>query len=166
MQLQLPFFPAGTKLINDCLGFREQAGTVYYLHNGNPIFSHSKLDRNSFHFILANLITHKLCKLHELSKAFRLKRQNIEHYAKALQERGASYFFERKVHKPPKPICYKMIPEKISAIQAELDQGLSMKHIALNHDVSTSAIQYHIRNGNLRKKTTVSPIEQEIEYRI
>ena len=42
MQMHLPFFPTNTKLINDTLGFREQDGTVYYLHNGNPIFCHSK----------------------------------------------------------------------------------------------------------------------------
>ena len=46
MQMQLPFFLTDTKLINSTLGFREQDGIVYYLHNGNPIFCHCKEDPN------------------------------------------------------------------------------------------------------------------------
>ena len=146
MQLQLPFFPSGTKLINDSLGFREQEGTVYYLHNGNPIFSHSKDDRNSFRFILANLFVHKLGKLHELSKSFRVKRHNIEYYARALQEHGASYFFVNMANR-----CTKMTPEKMSAIQVELKNGQTIRRIAQDYKVSTSAITYHLKNGNLKK---------------
>lgn len=47
MQTQLPFYPVSTKLINATLGFREQDGFVYYLHNGNPIFCHGKDDLSS-----------------------------------------------------------------------------------------------------------------------
>jgi hypothetical protein len=41
MQIQLPIFPTDTKLINQSVGFREQDGIVYYLHNGNPIYCHA-----------------------------------------------------------------------------------------------------------------------------
>lgn len=69
MQLQLPFFPTDTKLINETLGFREQDGTVYYLHNGNPIYCHDKGDRKGYHFALANLVVNRLCKISELCQA-------------------------------------------------------------------------------------------------
>ena len=83
MQMQLPFFPTNTKLINDTLGFREQDGTVYYLHNGNPIFCHSKDDLNGYRFQLANVVVNKLCTIGELSSALGIGRKNIERYVKA-----------------------------------------------------------------------------------
>jgi len=149
MKLQLPFFPAGTKLINETLGFREQDDIVYYLHNGVPIFKHSNYDWDSFRFILANLIVNKLCKVHELSKATGISRDNIEYYAKMFQEKGAVHFFIRKNRKGQ---YYKMTPEKISAIQKDLDEGVSIYRIALNHNVSSATINQHIKIGNLKKK--------------
>lgn len=149
MQMQLPFFPTNTKLINSTVGFREQDGTVYYLHNGNPIFCHSKDDRNGYRFQLANMVVNGLCTIGELSKALGEGRKNIERYVKAYRERGIGYFFERTERRGQ---CYKITPELMSMIQRELDDGLSIYRIALNHGISESAISYHIRNGNLKKK--------------
>ena len=151
MQSQLPFFPSKTTLINDSVGFREQDGTVYYLHNGNPIYCHSKSDRNGYRFALANLVVNKLCMISELCTALGEGRKNIERYAKAYRENGAGYFFSRKERRGQ---CYKMTEEKITAIQRELDEGLSIYRIALNQDISEAAISYHIKKGNL-KKTSV-----------
>jgi DNA-binding transcriptional ArsR family regulator len=149
MQLQLPFFPTGTKLINETLGFREKDGFVYYLHNGDPIFNHSKRDRNSFRFILANLIVNKLCKVCELSKATGIDRNTIDYYVKMYQEQGIAYFFLRKSRQGH---YYKMVPEKLMAIQTDLDNGLSVYRTALNNNVSASTITNHIKFGNLNKK--------------
>jgi DNA-binding transcriptional ArsR family regulator len=149
MQLQLPFFPSDTKLINDTLGFREQGETVYYLHNGSPIYCHAQDDRNGYRFVLANLIVNKLCTISELCSALGERRKNIERYFKAYREQGAEYFFSRKETRGQ---CYKMTPNKLAAIQLELDRGLSIYRIALNHEVSESAISYHIRKGTLKKK--------------
>ena len=151
MQSQLPFFPNNTKLINDSVGFREQDGTVYYLHNGNPIYCHSTSDRNGYRFALANLVVNKLCMISELCTALGEGRKNIERYAKAYRENGAGYFFARKERRGQ---CYKMTEEKITSIQGELDEGLSIYRIALNQDISEAAISYHIKKGNL-KKTSV-----------
>ena len=148
MQTQLPFFPSDTKLINSTVGFREHDGTVYYLHNGNPIYCHEKNDRNGYRFILANLVVNKLCRICDLCEALGEGRKNIERYVKSYREEGAGYFFERKERRGQ---CYKMTPEKLSSIQSELDLGLSIYRIALNHDISEAAISYHIRNGRLKK---------------
>jgi hypothetical protein len=148
MQTQLPIFPTGTKLINDSLGFREQDGTVYYFHNGNPIYCHGKDDRNGYRFVLASLVFNKLCKIIELCSALGENRKNIERYVKAYREHGSSYFFGRKEQRGQ---CYKMTSDKLSTIQHALDEGLSIYRIALNEDISESAIQYHIKNGNLKK---------------
>ena len=153
MQTQLPFFPTGTKLINSTVGFREQDGTVYYLHNGNPIYCHDKNDRNGYRFILANLAVNKLCKISELCDALGVGRKNIERYAKSYRDHGAGYFFERKERRGQ---CYKMTPDKLSAIESDLDAGLSIYRTALNHSISEAAISYHIRKGNLKKSAVQS----------
>jgi transposase len=148
MQTQLPFFPERTRLINNSVGFREQDGTVYYLHNGNPIYCHSKTDRNSYRFILANLVVNKLCMISELCEALGEGRKNIERYAKAYREKGAEHFFNRPERRGQ---CYKMTEEKLTAIQSELDAGSSIYRIALNQEISEAAISYHIKKGNLKK---------------
>jgi len=148
MQTQLPFFPPHTKQINDTVGFREADGTVYYLHNGDPIYCHAQDNRSSYHFVLANLVVNSLCTISELSTALGEGRKNIERYAKAYRENGAGHFFARKETRGQ---CYKMTPEKLSAIQSELDEGLSIYRIALNHEISESAISYHIKKGTLKK---------------
>ena len=69
MQPLLPFFPTSTKFINSSVGFREQDGIVYYLHNGHPIYCHGKDDLNGYRFQVANLVVNKLCKICELCTA-------------------------------------------------------------------------------------------------
>jgi len=55
-------------MINAWLGLCERNGTVYYVH-GNPIYSHSKDDRNCYRFALDNLVVSKLCTIAELCAA-------------------------------------------------------------------------------------------------
>jgi len=149
MQTALPFFPDKTKMINATLGFYEIDGIVYYLQYGKPIYCHDKNDHNGYRFALANLIHNKACSIKELSEALGVARKNIERYAKALREHGAGYFFGRVDRRGE---CYKMTPDKIAGIQSDLDNGTSIYRTALNHDISESAITYHIKNGNLKKK--------------
>ena len=150
MQTKLPFFPENTKLINDSVGFRETDGMVYYFHSGSPIYCHRKDDRNGYRFIIGNLVVNKLCRTKDLIKAFGEGRKNIERYAKAFREHGAGYFFERKETRGQ---CHKMTPEKIAAIQSDLDSDISIYRIALNHNISEAAVSYHIKNGNLKKNS-------------
>ena len=149
MQLQLPFFPSETKLINASLGFFEKDKFVYYLHNGNPIYCHSRADRNSYRFILGNLVTNKLCTITELHESLGEHRKNIERYVKAFQEKGAGHFFSRKETRGQ---CYKMTEELKATIQSHLDEGWSYYRISKHYDISEAAIRYHIRAGYLKKK--------------
>jgi transposase len=136
-------------LINSSLGIREQDDFVYYLHNGNPIYCHGKSDRNSYRFILGNLIVNHLCGIRELSEALGEGRKNIERYAKSFREKGADYFFARK---ETRGTCHKVTAALMAEIQTKLDMGISNYRIAKEHDISASAIKYHIENGNLIKK--------------
>jgi biotin operon repressor len=149
MQTKLPFFPSFTKLINSSVGFGEREGTVYYFHSGNPIYCHGSNDRNGYKFALANLINNKLCTITELSEALGEGRKNIERYSKAYREEGAGFFFSRKEQRGQ---CYKMTTEKLTAIQTDLDNGLSIYRIAQLYEISEAAVSYHIKKGNLKKK--------------
>lgn len=150
MQTKLPFFPTDTKLINSFVGFRQFEGTVYYLHSGSPIYCHLKDDRNGYRFALANLVVNNLCTIKELNVALGEGRKNIERYAQAYRKHGTGYFFGRKERRGQ---CYKMTTEKLSLIQSDLDAGLSIYRASINHQISESAITYHLKNGNLKKKT-------------
>jgi predicted DNA-binding transcriptional regulator YafY len=122
---------------------------VYYLVHGSPIYCHAKDDHNGYRFSLANLIRNKRCTIKELSDALGVPRKNIERYAKAYREHGAGYFFGRIDGRGQ---CYKMTPDKLSAIQSDLDSGTSIYRASLDHGISEAAISYHIKKGNLKKK--------------
>ena len=149
MQLQNPIFPQQTKLINGSLGFYAQEGFVYYLHNGNPIFCHSHEDRNSYRYILANLVVNKMCTCAELSRALGINRKNIERYMKTLREKGTDHFFNREERRGQ---CHKFTEKTREKAQELLNEGYSQKATAKELGLSESAIRYHIRNGNLKKK--------------
>jgi biotin operon repressor len=149
MQVQLPFFPSETRMINSFVGFRSQDGYVYYLHNGNPIYCHGKDDRNGYRFILGSLVMNNLCSVRELSDALGEHRKNVERYAKSLREKGMEYFFQRKEHRGD---CHKMQPSLLEAIQQDIDSGLSIYRMSKNHNISESAISYHLKKGTLKKK--------------
>lgn len=149
MQTQLPFFPSSTKLINATLGYREEDGFIYYLHNGNPVFCHRKDDQNSYRFIMGNLVVNNLCSISELCEALGVNRKNIERYVKSFREKGAAHFFARK---ETRGCCYKVTDELLPDLQECLDNGWSYYRIANEYDISEAAVRYHVNKGNLKKK--------------
>jgi biotin operon repressor len=149
MQLQLPFFPEHTKYINSTLGVFSKDAYVYYLHNGSPIYCHGKDDRNSYRFIVGNLICNKLCTISDFHESLGEARKNIERYAKTFREKGAEYFFSRK---ETRGRCYKMTDELKAIIQSRLDDGVSQYRILKEYGISEASIRYHLKNGNLTLK--------------
>ena len=146
MQLQLPFFPEHTKYINSTLGLFQKEGYVYYLHNGSPIYCHDKSDRNSYRFIVGNLIHNKLCTISEFHESLGEARKNIERYAKTFREKGATHFFSRK---ETRGRCHKITGDLMVTIQGMLDAGISQYRISKECGVSEAALRYHIKKGNL-----------------
>jgi len=137
-----------THRINDHLSVKEEEGVVYYLYNDQSIFRHVREDRSGYRFVLANLVVNRLCKICELCDALGEGRKNIERYVKAYKDHGFSHFFERKEGRGR---GFKMTPEKLLAIQAALDEGVSIYRIALSQDISKAAILYHIEKGRLQR---------------
>lgn len=126
-----------------------QDDMVYYLHNGNPVFCHHKDDKNSYRFILGNLIVNQLCTVGELHDTLGIARKNIERYAKTFREKGSGHFFARKETRGQ---CYKMTKELLAEVQQYLDAGWSKYKIAKQTGISEASIRYHLNKGNLKKK--------------
>ncbi len=61
MQMQLPIFPANTKLLSSDWGVFEKDNFVYYLHNGSPVHIHDKNDLNTYRYVIATLIVNHSC---------------------------------------------------------------------------------------------------------
>ncbi|NEW85346.1 MAG: hypothetical protein GZ094_23695 [Mariniphaga sp.] len=154
MQLQLPIFPGQTKLINSSIGFFSKDDFIFYLHNGSPIFCHAKGDRNSYRYILANLVVNNMCGCSELSKALGINAKNVQRYVKDLREHGMGYFFNREDNRGQ---CHKFTIDKQAQAQKLLDTGYSQQRTAKELGISESAIRYHLREGNLKKNRSHNP---------
>jgi hypothetical protein len=149
MQHQLPIFPETTRLVNASVGIYTKDGFVYYLHNGSPVFCHAREDRNSYRYILANLVVNGLCNATELGHVVGVNVRNVQRYAIALREHGMGYFFNREDNRGQ---CHKFTATKKEQAQSMLDKGDSQLHIAQTLGISESAIRYHLGKGNLSKK--------------
>lgn len=149
MQIQLPFFPKDTKMLSDSWGVFEKDDMVYYIHCGMPVYIHSKDDLNSYRYITANLINVHACSPSQLSKVFIVGKKNFERYSKRLKQGGADAFFNAEDGRGK---CYKMSEEKLVEAQTLIDTNHSQLKTAKEIGVSESAIRYHIRIGNLKKK--------------
>lgn len=149
MQMQLPFFPSSTKLINNCLGFFKDDDMVYYLHNGSPIFCHHQNDLHNYRYILANLVTNRLCTARELSEALGISKRNVERYVFTLRTKGSDWFFRRQEKRGD---CYKLKSEMLDKAQALLNNSYTVADTARFLGVTEGAIRYHIKKGTIKKK--------------
>lgn len=150
MQMQLPIFPVSTKLINASVGFYEQDGLVYYLHNGAPFYCHSKDNLNAYRFITANLVVNNLCRPSEVASALGVSARNIQRYAKALREKGADWFFQQTQKRGD---AHKLTPDKMAQAQRLLDDGTAVASVARQVGVTEGALRYHLKKSTLKKKS-------------
>lgn len=148
--MQLPFFPAETKMINSQIGVKLSEEMVYYFNYTSPIYCHMESDENGFKYMLANLVVSKLCKAKELSDFFGISRRNIDRYSKSLREKGIGYFFTENGERKSFPHVLK--ESVLIEVQKLLDGGASVNGIANQIGVSEGAIRYHIKQNNLKKK--------------
>lgn len=136
-------------MVNYQVGFKQMDNFIHYFVNGMPVYCHEKDDKNGYRFVLATLVNNKFCSIKELSEALGVPRKNVERYAKSLREKGMAHFFNRKETRGQ---CHKFTPEKTEKAQKLLDLGYSQQGTAKAIGVSESAIRYHIKANNLKKK--------------
>ncbi len=149
MQMQLPLFPPETKMLSDTWGVFEKDNMVYYIHSGQPVHIHSKSDIPTFRYIMAVLVNNHNCSIGQLSEVFGVNRKNIERYAQRLRDGGTEAFFNPVDNRGK---CYKVSAQMLTQIQDLINAGVSQLRIAKQLNISESAIRYHLRIGNLKKK--------------
>lgn len=147
--MQLPIFPATTKMLSATWGVFKKEEFIYYLHNGSPVHVHKKDDLNTYRYITGSLIVNHACRASDLSKVFGVGVRNFERYAQKFREGGASAFFNPTDQRGK---CYKMTPDKLIKAQEFLDAGLSQMKTAEFINVNEASIRYHIKKGSLKKK--------------
>ena len=147
-QLLLPIFPRDTRMINMTLGVLEHDGTVYYLHSGVPIFSHSSDDLTRFRFITSNLIIQGRCTNREIADTFHVSTDSVRRWKKKLSEEGDVAFFKEESRHGR---SYKLLPNVLERIQRQLDSGRSSYSIAKKEGISEGSIRYAISKGRLKK---------------
>jgi len=147
--MQLPIFPSQTQLLSATWGVFQKEDSVYYLHNGSPVYTHHKDDINTYRYVTATLIVQNSCRASDLSRVFGVNARNFQRYAARLRESGADAFFNPVDNRGK---CHKMTPDKLAEAQQYLDVGYSQLKTAKVLDVSESAIRYHLRKGTLKKK--------------
>jgi transposase len=149
MQLQIPIFPVGSKMISSILAVNIVLDDVEYFVNGLKVYTHKKEDYNSFRFITSNFIEQKLCKIVEVQRCFHVSESNVSGYLKKYREKGASVFFGDKEVRASR--SHKILDKKKDRIQEKLDKRQSVNSIAKEEGVRESAIRYQIKQGNLKK---------------
>jgi DNA-binding CsgD family transcriptional regulator len=147
-QLLLPLFPGDTRPINMALGVREHEGTVYYLHSGVPIFSHSTEDLTMFRFITSNLILQGRCTNQEIAETFHVSTDSVRRWKNKLLEEGEVSFFKEEARHGR---SHKLLSGVLDRIQGQLDQGRSSYSIAKEEGISEGSIRYAISLGRLKK---------------
>ena len=149
MQLRLPIFPAGSKLISECVGVYTKDRIVQYIVNGLPFYSHSSDDLKGFKFITSTMIKQRLCSKAEIERGFLVSEGYVHRYYTKFLKHDAHAFYAEKL---TKGTPHKIVGETHTRIQAKLDKGQSVNSIAKQEKVRESAIRYHIKLGNLKKK--------------
>jgi hypothetical protein len=150
MQLKLPIFPVGTKMITECLGIGTQNGVVTYLHCGAPIFTHLEDDYRSFRFITSKFIVQGLCRKIDICHCFHVSYDSVKRYEKRLEECGDQSFFDKGKYNGGSR--YKLLPAVIERMQAYLDAGKSNCEIARLEKVTEGSVRYSIKTGILKKR--------------
>lgn len=149
MQLMLPLFPVGTKMISDQLGVGREDEIIIYLHCGLPIYSHVESDYRSFRFITSKFILQGLCRKIDISNCFHVSYDSVKRYVYRLEQCGDSGFFMDD--KRNGGHCYKLLPAVTQRMQKYLEEGKSNCEIARLENVSEGAIRYALKNGVLKK---------------
>jgi hypothetical protein len=149
MQLRLPIFPSGTKLISDCVGVYEQDGIVQYIVNGLPVYAHGKDDLQAFRFFFCNLISRGLCSKVQIRKAFCITEDYVNRACRLYKTEGEAGFFKPENRHG---YCHKLIGDTLKKAQQLLEEGLSQNATAKAVGVGESAIRYSIKAGYLKKR--------------
>lgn len=148
MQVQLPIFPSGTTQITKELAFEKRGGQIVYFNGHLPVFTHEASDLRSFRLFTTQLIVNGTASQGEIATAFGISLTTVKRCCKAFRERGPEAFFVP----PQKRHGKQLTPERLTQVQALLDQGQSVPKIAAQVGVLATTLHKAIDGGRLRQE--------------
>ncbi|SRR6266545_1434315 len=152
MQLLLPIFPRGIKLISSLIGVQESAdGMVHYFMNSLPIRVHHKEDLRAFRCFTASLVCNHLCRQTEIQQCFGVSADSVQRSVNLYRKKGEAGFYERDGKYGKSGRTPKIIGEKKQRIQRKLDSGQSVNSIAKEEGIREGAIRAAIQRSDLKK---------------
>lgn len=146
-QLQLPFFPKGTTLINANIGFHREGDSITYFHGHLPVFRHEVEDHRSFRMIISQLYINGSVKQSEICRAFGISAINVKRSVKLYREKGISGFYEA----PRRRGAAVLTPPVLAEVQKCLDQGDEIAEIAIRMDLLADTLRKAVHVGTLHK---------------
>ena len=149
--MQLPLFPAGSRMINPSVGtILERDNTLWYLLNGLPVYTHPSDDQNKFRYITSHLVELGHCSQADIVRFFHVSLSSVQRYLKIYRDKGENGFFGGSGRAGG--VRYKMTPELVEKIQKRIDVGESQNSIAKKFKISEGTIRYQIQQGVLKKR--------------
>ncbi len=152
-QRLLPILPAGSTGITDTLSVLNEGGRWTYFQGLLPVFTHAAEDVRSFRMFTAQLAANGHCKLVEIERAFGVTGISVKRAVKRYRSGGGCRaFFQARRGRGPGVLT----PEKVSALQALLDEGMPYRQAARQEAVKVDTVRKGIVRGLLRaaKKKT------------
>lgn len=143
----LPILPAGSTLITDTLSVVNEDDMWTYFQGLLPVFSHGRNDPRSFRMFTAQLAANGHCKLVDIEKAFGVSAISVKRAVKLYRSGGGCGAFFAPRHVRGAGV---LLPEKVKALQALLDEGLSHQEAAQRADVNPDTVRKGIGRGLLR----------------
>ena len=88
------------------------------------------------------------CQQTDIVRAFGVSDDSVSRSVKLYKEKGEAGFFGEDGRKGK---AHKMLPDRISRIQKQLDKGINVNQIAKKEKISEGTIRYWIKKGKLKK---------------
>lgn len=150
----LPILPAGSTLITDTLSVINERDRWTYFQGLLPVFSHARDDLRSFRMFTAQLAANGHCRLVEIERAFGVSAISVKRAVKQYRTGGGcGVFFAPRRGRG----AGVLLPEKVQALQALLDEGLSYQEAARQEQVKVDTVRKGIGRGLLRIVKKKSP---------
>lgn len=145
-----PIFTSGVVHLNSNLAYRKEDGQIYYF-NGHemPLFSHAENDIQTFKMIISQFYVNGYCTQAQIVRTFGISAIGLKRAVKTFRTLGPAGFYKKsQPNRKPRVLT----PEVITKIQQRLDEGSTIKEIALERGLKQDTLQQAVRHGRLKKR--------------
>ena len=146
-QLHLPLFPEGTVEVSSAVSVVTKEGTVWYFHQGVPIFTHAVGDVASFRLYSSTLCDSQACRLVDIVRAFQVSSISVKRALKEYRAKGPRAFFGKVRAQRGTPVLTEEVRQRV---QAWLDDGLTTREAAEKEGLKRDTVYRAIKEGRLR----------------